>query len=142
METAAHEAKEEKYVYTWRFEPSQRYSSDYHSFYHYTRTAVGVLLDEYSVDRNAMCAGMLLLSGLHTGAEEGLADMAFEYFKTYGHKTFCFHDLQPYICAMEIPVVQRFLLKVRTWLEERGYRTAHLGQVRDKVSRASIFARC
>ncbi|KAL8813455.1 MAG: hypothetical protein Q9200_000252 [Gallowayella weberi] len=88
-------------------------------FYHDTRVAVGTLLDEYNTDRNAMCAGMFLLSRLHTGAEEALADKAFEYFTTYGHKTFCFDDLQPYVCAMGLPVMQRFLLKVTTWLKDR-----------------------
>ncbi|KAL8699660.1 MAG: hypothetical protein Q9224_001318 [Gallowayella concinna] len=129
LETAVCEAKEEKtrlmdIIFSL-------------SFYHYTRVAVGALLDEYNTDRNAMCAGMTLLSRLHTGAEETLADKAFQYFTTYGHKTFCFDDLQPYICAMELPVVQRFLLKVTIWLKERGDRIE--GQGHDKSFDANML---
>ncbi|KAL8808349.1 MAG: hypothetical protein Q9182_000169 [Xanthomendoza sp. 2 TL-2023] len=102
-------------------------------FYHYTRIAVGALLDEYNKDRNAMCAGMVLLSRLHTGAEGTLADKAFEYFTTYSHKTFCFDDLQPYVCAMGLPVMQRFLHKVTTWLKE--CRDGIEGQGHDKPKR-------
>lgn len=102
------------------------------SFYKNTRLAVASLLDDYKIDRNAMCAGMFWASKLERDVRgENLATKAFEYFETYGHKTFCFNDLQPYVGAMQPPVMQCFLHKVRAWLMGRGYGFSHLNQ--DKV---------
>lgn len=79
-----------------------------------------------------MCAGMFWANNLERDVRgENLATKTFEYFETYGHKTFCFNDLQPYVGAMQPPVMQCFLHKVRAWLMGRGYGFSHLNQ--DKV---------
>lgn len=92
------------------------------SFYKNTRLAVASLLDGYQMDRNAMCAGMYWATKLAKDVQgEKLATKAFDYFETYGHKTFCFNDLQSYVGAMQTPVIQCFLHKVRAWLMGRGY---------------------
>ena len=99
------------------------------SCYKYSRLAVASLLDGYNLDRNAMCAGMLWASELERDVRgDNLATKAFEFFETYGHKTFCFNDLQPYIGAMQPPVVQSFLHKVREWLMGRRYGYNQLDQ--------------
>ncbi|KAL8773116.1 MAG: hypothetical protein Q9209_001792 [Squamulea sp. 1 TL-2023] len=102
------------------------------SFYKNTRQAVASLLDNFKLDRNAICAGMLWVRKLDTGVrEENLALKAFEYFEAYGHKIFCFNDLQPHVSAMGLSGIQHFLDKVRAWLMERGYGVNQLGQ--DKI---------
>ncbi|KAI4261185.1 MAG: hypothetical protein L6R42_003613 [Xanthoria sp. 1 TBL-2021] len=99
------------------------------NFYKNTRLAVASLLDGYKMDRNAMCAGMFWANNLERDVRgENLATKTFEYFETYGHKTFCFNDLQPYVGAMQPPVMQCFLHKVRAWLMGRGYGFSHLNQ--------------
>ncbi|KAL8674694.1 MAG: hypothetical protein Q9168_000926 [Polycauliona sp. 1 TL-2023] len=101
------------------------------NLYKTTRLAIASLLDGYKMDRNAMCAGMFWASKIENDVRGGnLATKAFEYFEAYGHKTFCFNDLQPYLGAMQPPVVQSFLQKIGVWLEERGY---GLFQDQDKV---------
>ena len=73
------------------------------------------------MDRNATCAGMLWASKLEADVRgENLATKALQYFEAYGHKIFCFNDLQPYVGAMRPPVVQSFLHKINAWLMERG----------------------
>ncbi|KAL8857000.1 MAG: hypothetical protein Q9178_006405 [Gyalolechia marmorata] len=99
------------------------------NFYKNTRLAVASLLDGFNTDRNAMCAGMLWVIRLDMDVRGvHLATKAFEYFETYGHKSFCFNDLQPYVSAMQPPVMRCFLSKVRAWLVERGYGSNRLGQ--------------
>ncbi|CAO1596555.1 hypothetical protein XANCAGTX0491_000393 [Xanthoria calcicola] len=99
------------------------------NFYKNTRLAVASLLDDYQMDRNAMCAGMYWATKLARDVQgEKLATKAFEYFETYGNKTFCFNDLQSYVGAMQTPVIQCFLHKVRAWLMGRGYGFNHLNQ--------------
>ncbi|KAL8999299.1 MAG: hypothetical protein Q9169_001844 [Polycauliona sp. 2 TL-2023] len=99
------------------------------NLYKTTRLAIASLLDGYKLDRNAMCAGMLWASKLGGDVQrEHLATKAFEYFEAYGHKTFCFNDLQPYIGAMQPSTLQSFLRKVSVWLTERGYGFGHLDQ--------------
>ncbi|KAL8789864.1 MAG: hypothetical protein Q9213_000932 [Squamulea squamosa] len=102
------------------------------NFYKNTRLAVASLLDTFKMDRNAMCAGMLWVRSLDTDVrKETLATKAFEYFEAYGHKTFCFNDLQPHVSAMKLSGIQHFLDKVRAWLMELGYGVNQLGQ--DKI---------
>ncbi|KAL9638943.1 MAG: hypothetical protein Q9204_001304 [Flavoplaca sp. TL-2023a] len=89
--------------------------------YKSTRLAIASLLDDYRMDRNATCAGMLWASKLEADVRgENLATKALQYFEAYGHKISCFNDLQPYVGAMRPPVVQSFLHKINAWLMERG----------------------
>ncbi|KAL8880179.1 MAG: hypothetical protein Q9198_002364, partial [Flavoplaca austrocitrina] len=89
--------------------------------YKSTRLAIASLLDDYRMDRNATCAGMLWASKLEADVRgENLATKALQYFEAYGHKIFCFNDLQPYVGVMRPPVVQSFLHKINASLMERG----------------------
>ncbi|KAL8730427.1 MAG: hypothetical protein Q9166_004065 [cf. Caloplaca sp. 2 TL-2023] len=85
----------------------------------YTQHALGALLDEYKMDRNAMCAGLRWFSKLGTEHEAMLANNAGDYFETYGHKTFCFDDLQQYVGAMQPLAIKQFLCNVEARLKMR-----------------------